>query len=87
MNKCLDHAGPSFSPSSASDGDHDSYSFFEFDWKISQIGYIGGLVAGVALGSTLDGLKGSFEFKAKGLPLFCTYLCHTLARVRYKFVP
>ncbi|KAI5432005.1 hypothetical protein KIW84_035949 [Lathyrus oleraceus] len=54
LKKCLDHAGPSFSPSSASDGDHDSYSFFEFDWKISLIGYIGGLVAGVALGSTFS---------------------------------
>ncbi|CAI8591791.1 unnamed protein product [Vicia faba] len=48
LKKCLDHEGPSFSPS---DGDHESDSFFEIEWKISLIGYIGGLVAGVALGS------------------------------------
>jgi Leucine-rich repeat (LRR) protein len=49
--KCIDHTRPSFSPPSASDGDHDSESFFEFDWKVIVIGYVGGLVAGVALGS------------------------------------
>jgi len=50
--KCIDHARPSFSPPSASDDD--SESFFEFDWKVSLIGYVGGLVAGVALGITFS---------------------------------
>ncbi|CAI8584622.1 unnamed protein product [Vicia faba] len=43
--KCTEHPGPS-----TSDGDHDSESFIEIDWKVSLIGYAGGLVAGVALG-------------------------------------
>ncbi|KAJ1443710.1 Leucine-rich repeat [Sesbania bispinosa] len=54
LNKCVDDAGPSFDPPSASDGDQDTGSFFEFDWKIVLIGYGGGLVAGVALGSTFS---------------------------------
>ncbi|MCI40024.1 receptor-like protein, partial [Trifolium medium] len=53
---CLDHAGagPSFSPPFASDGDHDSESFFELYWYVILIGYVGGLVAGVALGSAFS---------------------------------
>ncbi|MCI39078.1 receptor-like protein kinase, partial [Trifolium medium] len=48
LKKCtIDHVGPS-----TSDDEHDSGSFFEFDWKIVCIGYVGGLVAGVALGIT-----------------------------------
>ncbi|KAL5095955.1 hypothetical protein RYX36_000282 [Vicia faba] len=43
--KCTEHPGPS-----SSDGDHDSESFIEIEWKVSLIGYAGGLVAGVALG-------------------------------------
>ncbi|XP_058736312.1 receptor-like protein 7 [Vicia villosa] len=46
-NKCIEHPGPV-----ASDDDHDSESLFEIGWKVSLIGYAGGLVAGVALGST-----------------------------------
>ncbi|KAL5095954.1 hypothetical protein RYX36_000281 [Vicia faba] len=45
--KCIDQPNPS-----ASDDDHDSESFFEIEWKVSLIGYVGGLVAGVALGTT-----------------------------------
>ncbi|CAI8584621.1 unnamed protein product [Vicia faba] len=52
LNKCLDHAGHSYSPPSASDGEHDSESFIEIEWKVSLIGYVGGLIAGVALGTT-----------------------------------
>ncbi|CAJ2668936.1 unnamed protein product [Trifolium pratense] len=48
--KCIDHAGPSFSPP-ASDGDNDSESLFELYWSVILIGYVGGLVGGVALGS------------------------------------
>ncbi|PNX73248.1 receptor-like protein kinase, partial [Trifolium pratense] len=56
--KCIDHAGPSFYPP-ATDGDHDeSDSLFEFDWKVILIGYVGGLVAGVALGSTFSSQEG-----------------------------
>ncbi|MCH88896.1 receptor-like protein kinase, partial [Trifolium medium] len=53
LKKCIDYAGPSFSRP-ASDGDHDSESLFEFDWKVILIGYVGGLVAGVALGGTFS---------------------------------
>ncbi|PNY08421.1 hypothetical protein L195_g004943 [Trifolium pratense] len=53
LKKCIDHIEPSFSPPSASDdGDNDSESFFELYWNVILIGYVGGLVAGVALGST-----------------------------------
>ncbi|XP_045797937.1 receptor-like protein 6 [Trifolium pratense] len=51
LNKCIDHKGPSFSPPSASDDDHESESLFELYWTVILIGYVGGLVAGVALGS------------------------------------
>ncbi|KAJ1443715.1 Leucine-rich repeat [Sesbania bispinosa] len=54
LKKCVDHAGPSFDTPSASDGDQDSGSFLEFDWKVSFDWYGGGLVAGVALGSTFS---------------------------------
>ncbi|KAJ1443714.1 Leucine-rich repeat [Sesbania bispinosa] len=54
LNKCVDDARPSFVPPSASDGDQDTGSFLEFDWKIVLIGYGGGIVAGVALGSTFS---------------------------------
>ncbi|KAJ1443711.1 Leucine-rich repeat [Sesbania bispinosa] len=54
LKKCVDDAGPSFVPPSASDGDQDTGSFLEFDWKIVLIGYGGGIVAGVALGSTFS---------------------------------
>ncbi|XP_058739181.1 receptor-like protein 33 [Vicia villosa] len=47
INKCIDHPG-----TSSSDDGHDSESFFEIEWKVSLIGYVGGLVAGVALGTT-----------------------------------
>ncbi|XP_058739178.1 receptor-like protein 9DC3 [Vicia villosa] len=52
LKKCLDHARHSFPPLSSSDDDNDSESFFEIEWKVSLIGYIGGLVAGVALGTS-----------------------------------
>ncbi|XP_058736315.1 receptor-like protein 7 [Vicia villosa] len=45
--KCTDHPQPS-----ASNDDDDSESLFEIGWKVSLIGYAGGLVAGVALGIT-----------------------------------
>ncbi|PNX82059.1 receptor-like protein kinase [Trifolium pratense] len=51
LKKCIDHRGPSFSPPSASDDDHESESFFELYWNVILIGYVGGLVGGVALGS------------------------------------
>ncbi|AES77339.1 putative leucine-rich repeat-containing, plant-type, leucine-rich repeat domain, L [Medicago truncatula] len=47
LKKCIDHAGPS-----TSDDDDDSESFFELYWTVVLIGYGGGLVAGVSLGST-----------------------------------
>ncbi|KAK2359384.1 receptor protein [Trifolium repens] len=46
LNKCLDHA-----KTSISDDDNDSESLFELYWNVILIGYVGGLVAGVALGS------------------------------------
>ncbi|CAJ2669052.1 unnamed protein product [Trifolium pratense] len=52
LKNCMDHTWPSFSTPSVSDGDHDSESFFELYWKVVLIGYVGGLVAGVALGNT-----------------------------------
>ncbi|XP_057435953.1 receptor-like protein Cf-9 [Lotus japonicus] len=48
LKKCENHVAPP----SASNGEEDSGSLFEFDWKIVLIGYGGGLVAGVALGSS-----------------------------------
>ncbi|GAU26005.1 hypothetical protein TSUD_166870 [Trifolium subterraneum] len=51
LKKCIDHRGPSFSPPSTSDDDHESESLFELYWYVILIGYVGGLVAGVALGS------------------------------------
>ncbi|RHN44199.1 putative leucine-rich repeat domain, L domain-containing protein [Medicago truncatula] len=50
LKKCIDHGGPSTSDDD--DDDEDSGSLFEFDWKIVLIGYGGGLVAGMAVGST-----------------------------------
>ncbi|GAU26003.1 hypothetical protein TSUD_166850 [Trifolium subterraneum] len=50
LKKCIDHRGPSFSP--PSDGDNDSESLVELYWIVILIGYVGGLVAGLALGST-----------------------------------
>ncbi|KAJ1378233.1 Leucine-rich repeat [Sesbania bispinosa] len=54
LKKCVDDARPSFVPPSASDGDQDTRSFLEFDWKVAAIGYGGGLVGGVALGGTFS---------------------------------
>ncbi|GAU26007.1 hypothetical protein TSUD_166890 [Trifolium subterraneum] len=51
LKKCIDHRGPSFSPPSTSDDDHESESLFELYWYVILIGYVGGLVGGVALGS------------------------------------
>lgn len=50
LKKCIDHAGPSTSDDD--DDDDDSESFFELYWTVVLIGYGGGLVSGVALGST-----------------------------------
>ncbi|KAK2378120.1 receptor protein 9DC3 [Trifolium repens] len=47
LKKCIDHV-----ETSASDGEHDTESLFELYWNVILIGYVGGLVAGVALGST-----------------------------------
>jgi hypothetical protein len=52
LNKCIHHKGPSFSPPSTSDNDNESESLFELYWIVILIGYVGGLVAGVALGSS-----------------------------------
>lgn len=53
LNKCFDHAEHPFSPpSSASDDDNDSESSFELEWQVVLIGYVGGLVAGLALGNS-----------------------------------
>ena len=49
LKKCEDHAR---TPPSPFDGDQDSGSLFEFDWKKVLIAYGGVLVAGLALGST-----------------------------------
>jgi Leucine-rich repeat (LRR) protein len=46
LNKCIDHV-----ETSISEEDHDSESLFELYWIVILIGYVGGLVAGVALGS------------------------------------
>ncbi|CAJ2668903.1 unnamed protein product [Trifolium pratense] len=78
LNKCVDHKGPSFSPPSASDGDNDSESLFELYWNVILIGYIGGLVGGVALGSAfypdvLGWLERLFLVENKKL-LFLLYL-------------
>ncbi|PNX58266.1 receptor-like protein kinase, partial [Trifolium pratense] len=51
LKKCIEHGGPSFSPPSAPDVDHESESLFELYWNVILIGYVGGLVAGVVLGS------------------------------------
>ncbi|PNY13763.1 receptor-like protein kinase [Trifolium pratense] len=55
LKKCtIDHSEPSpFTPSTF-ERVHESESFFEFGWKIVLIGFIVGLVAGVALGSTFS---------------------------------
>jgi hypothetical protein len=46
LKKCIDHA-----KTSISEEDHESESLFELYWLVILIGYVGGLVAGVALGS------------------------------------
>ncbi|KAK2351965.1 receptor protein [Trifolium repens] len=46
LKKCIDHV-----ETSISEEDHDSESLFELYWIVILIGYVGGLVAGVALGS------------------------------------
>ncbi|MED6197995.1 hypothetical protein PIB30_061950 [Stylosanthes scabra] len=49
--ECEDHAKP---PPPTYDGDEDSESEHLFNWKIVLIGYGGGLVAGIALGSAFS---------------------------------
>ncbi|MED6131547.1 hypothetical protein PIB30_010867 [Stylosanthes scabra] len=49
--ECEDHDKP---PPPTSDGDEDSESEHFFNWKIILIGYGGGLVAGIALGSAFS---------------------------------
>ncbi|PNX59099.1 receptor-like protein kinase, partial [Trifolium pratense] len=46
LNKCIDHA-----ETSLYEEDHESESLFELYWTVILIGYVGGLVGGVALGS------------------------------------
>jgi hypothetical protein len=46
LKKCIDHANTSIY-----EEDHESESLFELYWIVILIGYVGGLVAGVALGS------------------------------------
>nr|XP_048330843.1 putative receptor like protein 25 [Ziziphus jujuba var. spinosa] len=49
LKKCGDLEPPSLPPSVFEEND-DSESLFELDWKVVLIGFISGLVAGVALG-------------------------------------
>ncbi|KAL2335801.1 hypothetical protein Fmac_010247 [Flemingia macrophylla] len=50
--KCEHDAGSPFTSPLASKDDEDSRFLCEFDWKVVLIGYGGGLIAGVTLGST-----------------------------------
>ncbi|KAL2330020.1 hypothetical protein Fmac_017601 [Flemingia macrophylla] len=54
FKKCKDIAGLPFAPHSASGDDEDSGFLSAFDWKIVLIGYGGGLLVGMATGSTFD---------------------------------
>ncbi|KAK7295334.1 hypothetical protein RJT34_18241 [Clitoria ternatea] len=51
MKKCVD-TRPSIAPPSTFDGDQDPVSFLELYWEVVLIGYGGGLVTGLVLGST-----------------------------------
>nr|XP_048330838.1 receptor-like protein 7 [Ziziphus jujuba var. spinosa] len=48
FKKCGDSEAPSLPPSAFEEND-DSNSFLEFDWKVVLIGFISGVVAGIAL--------------------------------------
>ncbi|XP_027930101.1 receptor-like protein 7 [Vigna unguiculata] len=54
INKCEEDGELPFVPPSTSDDDINSGIFIEFDWKVVLIGYGGGLLVGLALGSSFN---------------------------------
>ncbi|BAT83395.1 hypothetical protein VIGAN_04053600 [Vigna angularis var. angularis] len=54
VNKCEEDGGLPFVPPSTSDDDINSGIFIELDWKVVLIGYGGGLLVGLALGSSFN---------------------------------
>ncbi|MED6111630.1 hypothetical protein PIB30_053980 [Stylosanthes scabra] len=52
VKKCQDHSRPPLEALVDGAQDTESGFFFEFNWSITVIGYVGGLVAGLALGNT-----------------------------------